>query len=128
MPAPVIEIPGDNQRRVRRYQLFDAVFQKGDLPLAPTPEQPQVHIDAVKRVRPTRYGDFTMQHSTAFAVVHGNVFIIPAGDRILAEDRIAMVPAIVACVLSVGKIVPDGVVAELMLRPPRPLSLAPALF
>src|SRR5258706_8293128 len=106
-PAPVVEIAGDDQWRILGHQLVDAILDQGDLLLAPMPEQSKVHIDAMERVRPSGYRDFTMQQAAVLSVVLGNGLIVPAHDRILAYDGYAVMSAVVNRVLAVGKIVPD---------------------
>src|SRR6185436_9236219 len=112
MTAPVVEVAGNDKRRVLGHQLFDAIFYQSDLFPAPMAKQSQVHIDAMKGLRPIGYCYFTMEQSAMLAVVHGNVFIVPSGDRIFAEDCVAMMAAIVNGVLAVGKIAPDRIGEE----------------
>ena len=121
MTAPVVEVAGNDKRRVLGHQLFDAIFYQSDLFPAPMAKQSQVHIDAMKGLRPIGYCYFTMEQSAMLAVVHGNVFIVPSGDRIFAEDCVAMMAAIVNGVLAVGKIAPDRIGEEFVLRRRRPI-------
>ena len=46
---PVVEVAGDDQRRIRRHRLADALAQRADLPLAPALEEPEVDVDAMQR-------------------------------------------------------------------------------
>ena len=57
------------------------------------------------------------------AAMHGDVFIVPSDDWILAQDGITMMPAIVNGVLSVGKIVPDGIGEKFVLWRRRPVVM-----
>ena len=51
LAPPVVEIAGDDQRRVRRHRRADALAQRADLPLPAALEQAEVHVDAMQRRR-----------------------------------------------------------------------------
>src|SRR3954462_1533953 len=73
---------------------------------------------------PTRYRYFTVQKAAAFAVVHGNVDIVPTRYRILAEYGVAMVPMVVHRVLAISEILPDRIRKKFVLRRGGPVAVA----
>ena len=64
--APIVEISGDDQRRLSGYQLLDMLFQCLQLLRLPTLEQPQVNTDAMQIFRPAGNARFRNEAGRGF--------------------------------------------------------------
>src|ERR1041384_7268915 len=73
---------------------------------------------------PTRYCYFTVQETATFAVVHGDVDIVPTRYRILAEYGVSMVAMVVHRILAISEIFPDRIGQKFVLRRGRPVAMA----
>ena len=69
-------------------------------------EQPKMHIDAVKAMSPARNLDLAMEHAARLRPMHGDIEIVGLDDGILAQNRIAMMAAVIDGILAIGEFVP----------------------
>src|SRR5690348_15618573 len=58
---PVVKISSDDQRRLRRNQLLDVLFQRLQLLSLPASEQPQMDADTMEIFGPARHIDLAME-------------------------------------------------------------------
>src|SRR5688572_19300745 len=87
-PVPVVEIAGDDERRVGRNEPFDALAQTLDLAAATARREREVHAHAVQRHVPAGDVDLTVQEPAFFETVRGDVLVIPTPDREARQDRV----------------------------------------
>src|SRR5258706_9005250 len=103
MVRPVVEIAGDNQRRLAGHQPFDTHLQRPHLAAAMMFHQPQMDAHAMQRFAPSRYLDLAMQQPAALEAMFGNIFVVPARNGETAQYRVAVVTGIVNRIPAVGE-------------------------
>lgn len=91
MAAPVVEIAGDQQRLAVGNVLPDEVTQLLELACAVGLLQPEVHTDGVHDVGTARQAQRAMQQSALFLGGDVDVDVLRTHDRILRQQRIAVV-------------------------------------
>src|SRR5678815_4220862 len=74
---------------------------------------------------PARHLHFAMQQAAALEAVFRDVLVVPAHDRITAQDGVAMMAGVVDRVAAVGEIGPHGIGDEFVLRLGGPVGEAP---
>jgi len=113
--APIVEVAGYDQGRIRRHLLRQVLQQPFHLGSAVRLAQRKVQADDVQvRVREGDV-DHAVKQSPAFGAAHCNVDVPPARDGVLREQRVAMVPAGDGSILSIGVLWPDGISQNLVL-------------
>lgn len=121
--APVIEITGDNHRRVGG-NLGDPLRDQAQLLLAMDFPQPQVHADGMHVLHVARQAQHAMQQPATFVAALGDVEIVVADDLEFRQQRITVVAMGIHRVATVGVLRPDTVGEELVLRHARPVAVA----
>jgi hypothetical protein len=123
LAAPVVEVPGDDQRCRMRHRELDAFDQRLDLPLAPTLEQAQVHVDAMQRRNAFAERDLAMQQAAAFEEVRRDVEVLLREHRVARQDRVSVMAVRIHGVAAISDLVPERVGDELVLRARRPFAI-----
>ena len=123
-PAPVVEIAGDDQRRIGGHDVIDGVAQPAQLESPVRLAQAQVHADRVQRHRAAGNLDHAMQQSAGLMALHRDIAIVLAGDRKSRQQRIAVMAFRIDRVAAVGVLRPDRVGEEFVLGFGWPVEMA----
>jgi len=123
-PAPIVEVAGDDQRRLLRHRVLDPLDQRADLPLPAALGKAEMHVDAMQDRRARRKLDLAVKKSSAFEHVRRNILVFLSDDRKPRQHRIAVMAVAVHGVLSVRDLAPHRVGDELVLRLAGPLVVA----
>jgi hypothetical protein len=124
LAPPIVEITGDDQRRVFWHSLADTLAQRPDLPLPPTLEESEVHIDAMEAGTARSHLDLAMKHATTLELMRGDVLVLVRDDRESRQHGVAMMAVTVDDGFAVGDFLPDLVGDEFVLRLDRPVLVA----
>jgi hypothetical protein len=119
-PGPVIEIAGNDQRRIAREFLRDEIEEPADLP--PTMRLPQceVQADRMQWLISARHSDYGVKKPSSLRAAHRRVDVAPGFDGIPGEERIAVMPAGIDGIPAIGVLGPDTVREDLVLMHGRP--------
>src|SRR6185437_9738467 len=99
-------------RHVRLDPVADAPKLHATIPLA----QAEMHADRVDRMFMVWQLDLRVKKTSAFQTIGRNVDVLRENDRVLAENRIAVMTRRIDGIFSVGKVRPDLVGQKLELR------------
>ena len=113
---PVVEVPGHHDGRVCRNVVAHQIAQHVHLLLAVRFHEAQVHTDGMHVHAAAGHLQFAMQQAAALGPADGHVEIFKAHDGELGQHGIAVVPVGVNGVAAVGKLRPDGVGQEFVVR------------
>src|SRR5947207_8347608 len=122
--TPIVEITGDDERRVLRHRVLDPFDERADLPLSAALGQPEMDIDAMQDGRSRLEPELAMQEPPALENVRRNILVLLSHDRKAREDGVAVMAVAVHGILSVRDFAPHRVGNELVLRLARPLDIA----
>jgi hypothetical protein len=123
-PVPVVEVTRDDERRVARDEAFDPLAQALELTAAATRRQREMYAYAMERRVPARDDDFAVQKAAPLETMRGDILVHPVLYRKTRQDRVAVVAVVIDGVSAVGKVGPDRIRQELVLRFRRPLLVA----
>ncbi|MNF94499.1 hypothetical protein D3C84_772110 [compost metagenome] len=122
LKLPVIEIAGDDHRRIARQRLKQ-LAEQGQLQLTVAFPQAQVHTDRMHLGVP-RDIEHAMQQPATFGAGDGYIQIAVMTDRVAGQQGIAVMTIGVDRVASVGKVAPHAVGEKLVLRGRWPVVVA----
>ena len=122
--APIVEVAGDDQRRRPRDRVVHDLAQQPQLLLAVRFAQAEVHADRVQRIRAVVDVQLAMQQSAFLVPGDRDVAIPVRADRVLRQQRVAVVAVRIHRVAPVGGVRPDRIGEELVLRRVGPLRVA----
>ena len=124
MVAPVVEVAGDQQRRVLAGERLHASGEGVHLPASAAGHQAQMHADAVDGGQVGAGRDFAVEQAATLEAVVRHVLVVRAQNREAAENRIAMVAVVIDGVAAVSAGRPDVAGEEFVLRLDRPVRVA----
>ncbi len=119
---PVVEVAGDDHRRVGR-QRVQQLTQQLQLLLPVVFQQRQVHADRMHLALP-RHLQHTVQQAAAFGAGDRHVQVAVLDDRVLGQQRIAVVAVGIDRVAAIGEVAPHAVGEEFVLRGLWPAGVA----
>src|SRR5438132_6164835 len=97
------------------------------LPASPALEQPEMHVDAMKRRQPTLELHDAVQQTAAFKGVRRDVLVSLGDDGESRQHRITVVAMAIDRVLAVGYLLPHRPSDEFVLRLERPIAISPGV-
>ena len=112
---PVVEVPGNHERRVARNPFRNQSQQALDLLCAVRCPQGKVYADRVKRTHGFRNLDNAMQHSPRFGRSDRGIEVLPGNDGVFGQERIAVMAAGSNRIAPVGVLRPNPVSQDLVL-------------
>ena len=112
---PVVEVPGNHERRIARNPFRNQSQQALDLLCAVRLPQGKVYADRVKRTRRFGHLDHAMQHSPTFGPSDRGIEILPGNNRVFGQERIAVMAAGSNRIAPVSVLRPDPVSQHLVL-------------
>ena len=124
LAPPVVEIAGDDQRRILRDRGANALGKRPYLPLPASLEQAKVDVDAMQVLRAAGELDLAMQQPAVLEHVRRNVLVLLRDDRKARQDGVAVMPLAIDGVAAIGHLLPHGVRDEFVLRLARPVDVA----
>lgn len=122
--APVVEVPGEDERGLRVGDRLHAARKGRHLAAAGGGGQAEVHAHTLDRRCRGRDLHFTMQQTTPLEAVVGDVLIVAAQNRKATENGIAMMAVVVHGVPAIRNRRPDVARKKLVLRFAGPVLMA----
>ena len=92
-PTPVVEVSGDHQRCIPRHCVRDQVEQPLQLNATMRLTQSKMNADGVQWQCETLHVDHAVKQSARFGASDRYVEVLPPQDRMLREERVALVAA-----------------------------------
>lgn len=113
--APVIEVAGDDERRIVRHFTGDEFEKPVDLPPAVRLPQSEVQADGMQWNITACQSDYRVQQASRLCLANGRIHVAPRCDGMLGKECVAVMPARRDGVLPVGVLRPHAVRENLVL-------------